>query len=252
MTITEKLLRLHQVDAQLRGLQHRIASAERYLEQQTLQLSTLSTKRDAVDAQLRQLKASIHNDETETAQYDEKIAKLRDQLNNAQTSKEYSTFLSEINTFKADKSLIEDRTLEQMTQLEELESSLAELNESYKKRLHIQEVAQKDLDQRQADAKDRIEELKTEREAAAKEVPSSSLKIFDEIANRFDPEESVMASLEEHHRRSMEYSCSACQTMVPVELVSRLLGKGDMTLCVSCGSILYLDTSLREAMLAKK
>ena len=128
MTVTEKLLRLHQVDTQLRGLQRRIASSERYLIQEEKKLADIETQRDAMEAQLRQLKATLHNDETEAGSFDETIAKLRDQLNNAQTSKEYSTFLSEINTFKANKSLIEDRSLEQMTQLEELEQSIEKLN----------------------------------------------------------------------------------------------------------------------------
>ncbi|MFG0257288.1 MAG: zinc ribbon domain-containing protein [Phycisphaerales bacterium JB043] len=252
MTVTEKLLRLHQVDAQLRGLQHRIGSAQRYLQQQEHQLTSIGEQRDAVDAQLRQLKATIHNDESEVAQFDEKIAKLREQLNTAQTSKEYSAFLSEINTFKADKSLIEERTIEHMTQLEELEASLARLNESHEQRVGIRDVAQKELTQRQSDAADRIEELTKEREVAASDVPGHALKIFDEIADRFDADEPVMAALEEHSRRSMEYACGSCQTMVPVELVSRLLGRGDLTLCVSCGSILYLDSTLKESMMAKK
>ncbi|MHC4977292.1 MAG: zinc ribbon domain-containing protein [Planctomycetota bacterium] len=252
MTVTEKLLRLHQVDAQLRGLQHRIDSAQRYLNQQEIQLTSLAEQRDAVEAQLRQLKASLHNDETEIAQYDEKIAKLRDQLNNAQTSKEYSTFLSEINTFKADKAQIEERTLEHMSQIEELEASLAKVGESHEQRVSIRDVAQKELKQRQSDASERIEELKKEREVAAADVPGHALNVFDEIADRFDHDEPVMAALDEHSRRSMEYACSSCQTMVPVELVSRLLGKGDLTICVSCGAILYLDSSLKESMLAKK
>ena len=97
MTDTEKLLRLHQVDSQLRGLQHRIANAERYLKQQETRLSELSLQKDALEGQLRQLKASCHNDETESTQCEEKIAKLRKEIETAEPLPERQWLLKQLN-----------------------------------------------------------------------------------------------------------------------------------------------------------
>lgn len=250
MTVTAQLLRLHKVDRRLRELRSRLASAERYLKLQEQQLADLTRRRDAIAAQSRQLQATVSNDENEMATLDERIAKLRDQLNNAKTSKEYSAFLTEINTFKADKGQIEERALESMTRLDELKASLAQIDGEIDERKAIRDVAKADLRQREHDAKEQLERLITERSEAAREVPRDALAVFDSIAARIEPNEDVMAPIEEHSRRSMEYACGGCQTMLPVELVSRLLGKGDLTRCVSCGSILFMEETLRESMLA--
>jgi len=252
MTVTDQLLRLHKVDRRLRELRSRLASAERYLKLQDQQLADLARRREALSAQVRQLQATVHNDESEMAGLDEKIAKLRDQLNSAKTSREYSAFLTEINTFKADKDQIEERALEGMQRLDELKANLEALDAEHDERKGIRDVAESDLKQREADAKDQLEKLIAEREEAANEVPRDALAVFDSIAARIEPHEDVMAPIEEHSRRSMEYACGGCQTMLPVELVSRLLGKGDLTRCVSCGSILFMEESLRESMLAAK
>lgn len=252
MTVTDQLLRLHKVDRRLRELRSRLASAERYLKLQDQQLADLAKRREAMSAQVRQLQATVHNDESEMEGLDEKIAKLRDQLNSAKTSREYSAFLTEINTFKADKEQIEERALEGMQRLDELKANLQALDAEYEERKGIRDVAESDLKQREADAKDQLETLIAEREEAADEVPRDALAVFDSIAARIEPHEDVMSPIEEHSRRSMEYACGGCQTMLPVELVSRLLGKGDLTRCVSCGSILFMEESLRESMLAAK
>ncbi|MFG0275776.1 MAG: zinc ribbon domain-containing protein [Phycisphaerales bacterium] len=252
MSVTDQLLRLHKVDRKLRELRSRLASAERYLKAQEQQLTDLQKRREAVNAQVRQLQASVHNDESEMGSIDDRIAKLRDQLNSAKTSKEYSAFLSEINTFKADKGQVEERALEAMTRLDELKATLTEIDNEVTERTSIRDVAKNDLKKREADAKDQLEALIADREQAANEVPSDALAVFDSIAARIEPHEDVMAPIEEHSRRSMEYACGGCQTMLPVELVSRLLGKGDLTRCVSCGSILYMEETLRESMMAAK
>lgn len=252
MSVTDQLLRLHKVDRKLRELRSRLASAERYLKAQEQQLSDLQKRREAVNAQVRQLQASVHNDESEMGSIDDRIAKLRDQLNSAKTSKEYSTFLSEINTFKADKGQVEERALEAMTRLDELKATLAEIDSEIAERTSIRDVAKNDLKKRESDAREQLETLIADREKAANEVPRDALAAFDSIAARIESHEDVMAPIEEHSRRSMEYACGGCQTMLPVELVSRLLGKGDLTRCVSCGSILYMEETLRESMMAAK
>lgn len=250
MSVTDQLLRLHEVDRQLRGLRSRISSADRYLKQQEHLLAELTRSREAFTAQIRQLKATLHNDEAEMAALDERVAKLRDQLNSAKTSKEYSAFLSEINTFKADKAQVEERALESMTRLEEINAAVADLDGELQERTGIRDVARAELERRKADAKERLGELERERNEACDGVPRDALAVFDAIAARISPDEDVMAPVDEQNRRSMEYSCGGCQTMLPVESVNRLLGKGELTRCVSCGAILYIEAALRESMLA--
>ncbi len=251
MSVTEKLLRLYKVDRQLRGLRSRINQAQRYVDAQDRQLNEIADKRASLESQLRQTEASIKNDEVETASIDERIAGLRERLNTTTTSKEYSATLTEVNTLKADKSLAEEKTLELMGRADELRESLAELEAQAQEREKIKGVAQADLKKREEEAAERISELEGERAIAAEDVPVQALAAFDELADQRDEDE-VMAAVEEHSRRHLEYACGCCQTILPIELINRLCSHGDLTTCVNCGAILYAESDVKEALAPAK
>src|SRR3954469_19618533 len=104
MSVTESLLRVFRVDQQLQGLQSRLRAAERFLGEQTKQLQTLDSKREALASQLKQSQVAVANHEGEMARIDARIEQLREQMNAARTNKEYKAFLTEVNTLKADRS----------------------------------------------------------------------------------------------------------------------------------------------------
>lgn len=250
MSVTAKLLRLHRVDQQIRGLRSRIDSAQKYLDEQERLLGAIKTKQDALLAQSRQLQATVHNDEAEMGALDARMAKLRDQLNNSKTNKEYSAMLVEVNTHKADREKIEQRALESMARLDEIKAAGAALAKEHEERAKIRDVARADRDKRAQEVKDRLAELQGERDGAAAEVPRDALVVLEGAIRRHDDD--AMAPIQEHSRRHMEYSCGACQVMLPIELVSSILGRGAITQCVSCGAILYMEDALRESMTAGK
>ncbi|RMD64761.1 MAG: hypothetical protein D6824_03530 [Planctomycetota bacterium] len=251
MGVTSKLLRYHRVESNLRSLRSRITAQERYLRQQDAQLKQLDERRDALESQIRQVEAAIHNDETEIASLDEKINHTRQTLNTVTTSKQYTALLTELNTFKADKSEIEERVLERMGTLEALRKQLDELQSQRDERMKIRQAALEELERRKADAASRLEELERELAVAASDVPEDILRLYQQEVERRGDEE-VMAPLEEHDRKRMEYACGACQVLMPVEVISTLLGSGDVTRCVSCGVLLYVQEETREALSSRK
>lgn len=248
MTVTAKLLRLYLVDKQLRGLSSRLKAAERYLAEQDRLLAELDAKHQAVLSQARQLEATVKNDELEMSAFDTRMATLRDRMNNAKTSKEHSAFLTEISTIKADKKLIEDRALESIAKYEAMRKQLEEFEAQKEERQKLRSVASTDRDARAAEIKDRVAELETDRVKAKDDVPPSALKHYEErLALGV---EEVMAPVEEQDRRNLEYTCAACYTHLPIEQVSILLRRGDLTKCPSCHAILYIASELRDDITA--
>jgi len=251
MSVTEKLLRLYKVDRQLRSLRNRINQAQRYLDAQDRQLGEIEQNRESLTSQLRQLEASIKNDENEAAAIDERVAGLRERLNTTTTSKEYSATLAELNTLKADKGLVEERTLEMMTRADELRQGITELDAQTQERTKIRAVAASDVKKRKSEAKSRISELDAERAVAAEDVPADALAAFDELADQRDEDE-IMAPVEEHSRRHLEYACGCCQTILPIELINRLCSHGNLTTCVNCGAILYAEADIKDTLAPAK
>src|SRR5262245_34421386 len=119
MTLTDNLLALFRVDKQARGLRGRLESAQRYLSAQNKQIDGIEQQRQELEARRRQLQARIHNVETETKVLDERIEKLRTELNSASTTKAYSAVLTELDNVKKSRSELEDGALKEMEQIEQ-------------------------------------------------------------------------------------------------------------------------------------
>ncbi len=250
MSLTDNLLQLFRVDKQARGLRGRLDSAQRYLAAQNRQLEVIEQQRLELESRRRQIQARIHNSETETGALDERIEKLRGDLNSSSTTKQYSAVLTELDTIKRSRSEIEDRALQELEQIELIETQLKALAADLAERAKVREVAMGELRQRQNDVGQRLAELDRERAAAAAVIPEAERRIFNEIADANEGE--AMAPVEEIDHRRREYSCGACNMELPFESIATLLGAGDvLKRCTACGRILYLEAETRGAF-AKK
>ena len=246
MTVTEKLLKVFLVDKQLRGLESRLRAAERFLGEQAGQIGSLSGRRDAIDGQLRQLNAKIGDHEGEIARLDERIASLREQMNTARTNKEYKAFLTEVNTLKAERGREEESALELIAKREELGAQRAQIESQMSEREKMRGAAEGDRDARANEIRERVAELRAQRAALSAEVPAVVLKDYEKLLQVH--EDDAMAVIEVQDRRRHEFTCGACMMNLPIESVNGLLSHGNITHCVSCGVILYVDENVSNAV----
>lgn len=246
MNVTARLLRVYRVDKQLVGLKSRLKAAERFLDEQTRLLMAAESTRSSTEKQLKQTKASILNHEGEMARLEAKMAALREQMNSAQTNREYKAFLTEINTFKAEYDENQKAALELMSTAEELEKQITELNVARTDREKVKKVAEGDRAARAEEIRARVDELTAERASLAASVAPSDLAIYEQIFAAQGDE--AMAAIEVQDFKRHEFTCGGCMMSVPIEHVSGLLSHGRVTRCPSCRCILYLEAELAERM----
>lgn len=246
MSETAKLLKVFLVDKQLSGLTARLRAAERFLGEQTSQLGQLESRKQTIELQLKQLGASVANQEGEMARLDARMEQLRTQMNSAQTNREYKAFLTEINTIKADRSKIETVALEQMAQVDALKAQGAAIDGELAERKRVKTVAADDKVKRADEIRDKVESLQKEREQLAAEVPSQVMAMYASLFHRL--QEEAMAAVEVQDRKRHEFTCGSCMMSIPVEIVNRLMTHGTITRCVSCQCILYMDQAATDAM----
>lgn len=246
MNATAQLLRVFLVDQQLRGLQSRLHSAEKFLGEQDRQLKELTARKAQLESQHKQLRAVIGEAESEMKSLDARMEQLREQMNNTKTNKEYKALLTEVNTYKADRDALETKTIEQMTRLDELKTQLDQVETQRVEREKLRTVAGGDRDSRAAEIRERVEELKAQRVELASKVPPEALRTLDRMVH--ERGEDAMAPLQEQDRRRHEYTCGACMMALPVETVAALLSSGKLTHCASCGCLLYIEKELAESI----
>lgn len=246
MDVTEQLLRVFTVEQQLRGLESRLKSAEKYLTQQDSELKQLEQRKSDLSTQLKQAQAAAANFEGEMKVLDGKMETTRGYMENAQTNKEYQAFNVQLNTLKVDRDNLEAKALESMSKVDAIKTQLAGIDAQQAEGLQKRTVATGDRDKRADEIKDRVEQLRAQRAAAVVDVPKDALKILEDLLRVRG--EGAMAAVEVHDPKRHEYSCGGCTMFLPVESVSGLMAGGRLTKCVSCGCILYLDEEFRKAI----
>ena len=249
MDINSRLLRVYQLDRQLAGLQTRLRAAERFLSGQKLQLEKLTTRCNALKVQIKQIAASVANQETEMKALDERTTMIREQMNQARTNKEYKAFLSEVNLLKSEKGKVEEEAIAQMAKAEELKAELATLEEQILERSKMRDVAATDRENKQLEIADQLEQLRTERAEAAKDVPADTLVMYERLYALRD--EDAMAPIEVADQKRREYTCGACMMLLPMETGISLLS-GKLTICSNCQCILYITPETAETLVPTK
>ncbi len=249
MSLNAALRELNAVDQQVRGLETRLDSARRHVKAQQTKFDQLSEQAAELEDQLRHAQASAGAMENEIAAADEKINRLREQMNAVKTNKEYSAMLVEVNTLKSDRGKVEEQALEEMARIDELKAELESVRTKLAEQQKLRDHADKELADRTAEVADRLAELKAERGQAASKVPAETLLIFDRLADTYEGE--AMAPVIEEDRRRLEYTCGGCYMQIPVEKVNLLISSDELVRCSSCARILYVESELKEAMGAR-
>jgi predicted nucleic acid-binding Zn-ribbon protein len=250
MTLTEDLISLFHIDSNVRGLRQRLESAQRYLDGQDRQLADLKQQHEECVVRQRHIRATVGNLEGEIDVFDERLEKLREELNVATTNKQYTAVLTERNVAKSARAELEDRVLEEMETIEDCGTQLEKIADQTAERQKIRTVAENQLKQRHDEVGERLAELEVERDSAASVIPGGEIKIFNEMAEAYEGE--AMSQIEEIDRRNREYACGSCNMHLPFESVASLLGGGDeLVRCTACGRILYLAEETRGALARK-
>ena len=250
MSLIDDLLELNLVERQLRGLQSRVASAEIYFFAQKRQMKELEQRLEELQTRRKQRQVAMHGHETDAKAIDERLEKLRNDLNTAATTRQYSTVLEEMNTLKSSRSSTDDLILTEMSEIELVDTDLAELNESITERKTVLDSAENELEERKAEIADRVSTLKTEREVKSAVIPASALGVFLQCAEDFEGD--AMAAIEEIDKRRREYSCGSCNLNMPFNIVVQLLGaKESIVQCENCLRILYVTPEMKAEAVAK-
>lgn len=236
------LVKLFQADQKLREAQGRLDAATRNVRIHERKTREISEKLSELQKKAREQQTKYGQTDLDIKTRDAHIEKLRQQQQTANTSREYQTFLVEINTAKVDKAKIEDEAIKQMEELEKSQAEIKELTTQL-------ESSQSQLDEMRNQIGDKVKSLETEieslrpaREAAKQQVPPRGLDAFERMADRFEGE--ALSALAKPNPREEEYVCTSCNMSLVVDVYNRLHTRDELVFCPSCHRILYIPEDL--------
>ncbi len=246
MSVTAKLVKVFTVDKQIDALQSRLKVAEKVLAEQTKLASDFEAKRSKVESEIKTLQAQASNFEGESKRLDDKINKLKEQMNTAQTNKQYQAFLVEVNTLGNEKGAAEKSAIELLEKIDGLRKQSDELAAQRQERESMAGVAKANRDSRETEIKDKLDALRAERATNAAEVPADVLRDYERTFHQRG--EDTVAHVELQSRKDQEFTCGGCMMLIPVQAVNGLLASGKITMCTNCRCYLYVNDELKQQL----
>jgi uncharacterized protein len=238
----QALVKLFDADQKYREAQARYDAAAHDVRIQERRVNDLSGKLQLSQTQLLEQQAKAASAELDIKARDTQIEKLRVQQQTAQNNKEYQNFLIQINTEKVDKAKSEDALLKVMEQVERLQGEVKQAASLLEAETQKLEQMRQQIIGRLEVMKKEVDDLKPARDAAAAGVSARNLEAFERLAERFDGE--AMAAIQKPDRRIEEYTCSACNMEMAVDLYNRLHNRDEVLFCPSCRRMLYIPEDL--------
>ncbi len=176
--------------------------------------------------------------EGDLAAREEEIKKAQGQLGQLKTNKEYQAKLAEIESLKADQSVIEEEILNLMEAVEAAKPPI----ETERQRLTEEE---KNFAQQRAALNGRVKQIEAEvqhleakRKVAAAGVENTMLQHYEHIL---------------HGRWSVaivpvkEGSCQGCHMLIPPQVINEIRMHEKLISCETCTRILYLEDDVGAA-----
>lgn len=236
------LVKLYQADLALREAQGRLDDASRSVRIQERRIAELNEKLRLAQSQLREQQAKVGELELDIKARDARIEKYRQQQQQSANLKEYQAFLTEINTEKIDKGKVEEQALVLMEQVDKKQAEIADLMAQLQGETDRNAQTRAQLGDKLAALQAEVDDLKPQRQAAAKAVPPRALDMFERLCDKLEGE--AMAAISKPHRRREEYACGACHMDLVVDLYNRLHSRDEPAVCPNCHRLLYIPEDL--------
>lgn len=251
MPLQQDLHELFLLESRVRGMRTRLDSATRRRVALQTKLDQLTQQRNELADQIKLHKARAHNLEQQSNEVEQRIAKLREQMTQVTNNKEYSALLVEVNTIKIDKGTFEEQSLDELSQVDELQAKHDAIAAQAVEQEKMVAQAASEVESHTAEVGEKLNEATAERDEAATKIPPDVLTIFNRLAASYDGE--AMAEVNEENRRRMEYTCGGCYMTIPVERLNTLFTKPDETTdCPNCGRLLFVGEALKESIVSSK
>jgi uncharacterized protein len=231
MNQTLSLYRLQQIDLQIDRLQARLHAIQEILDDDA-ELRQLNEQVRTVEARCQAAGLALKQAEQEVQSQHIKIEQTQSSLYGAKSHspKELQDLQNELASLKRYLVVLEDRQIEAMMASETAEADLQAAQAKFLVGQDGQAEQNNGLRLEQEALKTDLERFFIERNAVAGAVPTTELALYDQLRQQ---------------RRGIavavigDNSCGACGSNLSLAQIQSARSSGQMTLCPSCGRILY-------------
>lgn len=231
-----KLVGLQKIDVEIYDLKGQLEEKPALLEEAKKSFEGKKAKLHELEEKLKTIQLKRKEHELELKVKEEGVIKANSQLSAIKTNKEYTAKISEIESIKADMSVIEDKIL---LSYEEVDSVNQEVekekgNVSQEEKTYLAQKSE--IEGAINVMKDRIKVLESQKSQLASEVAPESLDMYEKILVRKNGLAIVPLN---------GSICGGCYLNVLPQEINALKKKSELVYCEKCNRILYLEEDLK-------
>lgn len=224
------LIGLQSCDLKIRDIQKKMTEGPQRVQAIEGQLKAFEKGMQEELDRLESLKRARREVDEEIASSDRKIEKSQVKLNNSKSNKEYRAALKEIDDVKREKSAHEEKALELMEEVEQLEKKCAENKaELEQARARFEEDKANVVKDMEVLGKD-LEEFSKERDALSQSLGADLLSTYDFLKSR---KNGVAVS------SVVNAVCQTCHLGIPPQKFNELIRGDALLTCPHCSRIIY-------------
>lgn len=225
------LIKLQTIDSEIYALKaekesqpEQIKALDAAFEEKKQRLSSLDKK----SLDLQKLKKEK---EMELGSKEESAKKLQAQLYQLKTNKEYQAMLQQINDAKTDASVIEDKILELMDQIDNAKAEIDKEKQALQQEEKSLNEQKNKIQARIKEIDDRLSQLEAQQKQVTPEIEPKILSQYQRILKSRDALAIVKVK---------DNSCGGCNMHVPPQVINLIRMYERVITCEVCNRMLYI------------
>ncbi len=231
----KKLIELQTIDTEIYQLKDQLREKPIFLENLKSRFEEKKTELKSLEERLKNIQVGRKSKELDLQAKEGDISKANSQLSLLKTNREYTARLTEIESLKADKSIIEEKILILYDEGDHVAAAIAKekaaLAQEEKKYLDNK----KEIDELILVIEDRLKVLAMKHEQASVDVDRTNLKRYERIVEN----KKGLAIVPIRNN-----SCGGCFMNVPEQVINEIKMHDKILCCEMCARIFYLEDEL--------
>lgn len=226
------LKRLQAVDGELFRLRRQQEEKPRELEQVTAALAAQEARLKAAEDRLKALQVSQKEKEVDLQSREANVKKLQGQLFQVKTNKEYSAMQREIETLKADNSLLEEEILKGFDAIDQATKERQREQAQLAQQQERLRMERERIEQELAAIQEQIARLERDRQGVVPDIPQTTLETYERVLDLREGLALVPI---------LSDACGGCHRRLPPQVINEVYLKAKVVTCEHCNRILYFD-----------
>ncbi len=230
-----KLVDLQKIDEEIYRYKKELSECPKQLQDLSVRFEEKKQKLKNLEDKTKVKQLERKEREVDLQAKEGEIAKANNHLSQLKTNKEYKAKLTEIESLKADKSLIEEKILILFEETDKIQAELAQEKNILAEQEKKYAAEKKQIEDLAKELEERIKVSENKRKQSAVGIDSAVLNRYEWILSGKDG--LAMVAIK-------GTSCSGCYMSVPPQQVNEIKKHAELIFCEMCARILYIEEDL--------